>query len=142
MKKEIGIAIFCGVLLGLVVAAVMISRIRTLENRRGLPGEAQISPAVKNLNAQLQTLEITEPKDQAVVLKNSVRIRGKTVKNSLIVIQTPIKDVLMNNKAETFSADVPLALGENVIVIASHPKGIQQSSQEKTIKVYYLDENR
>ncbi len=141
MKKEIGIAIIFGVVLGLIVAAVMISRIRTLENRRGLPGEAQISPAIKNPNAKLQTLEITEPKDQAVVSKNSVQIKGKTVKNSLIVIQTPIKDVLINNKDESFSANVPLALGENIIVIASHPKGVGQSSQKKTIKIYYLDEN-
>ncbi len=141
MKKEIGIAIFCGVLFGLVVAAIMISRIRTMENRRGLPGEAQISPTVKNLNSQLQTLEISEPSDLAMVSQKSIKIRGKTVKDSLIVIQSPIKDILLNNKNETFSADVPLALGENVIVVASHPKGSSQSSQEKTIKVYYLDEN-
>lgn len=141
MKKEIGIAIACGVVLGLIVAAIMISRVRQLETQKvKLPTETQISPAIKNLNSQLQTLEISEPKDQAVVSKNTVKVKGKTVKNSLIVIQTPIKDVLVNNKGETFSIDVPLVLGENVITIASYPKGTQQRSQEKTLRVYYLNE--
>ncbi|OGK17965.1 hypothetical protein A3G67_04720 [Candidatus Roizmanbacteria bacterium RIFCSPLOWO2_12_FULL_40_12] len=141
MKKEVGIAIFFGVLLGLIVAVVIISRIRLLENQKvKLPSNVQISPAVKNLNSQVQTLEVTEPKDQAVVSKNSVKVKGKTVKGSLVIIQTPIKDIVVNSKEESFSADVPLALGENIITIASYPKGSQQRSQEKVVKVYYLDE--
>ncbi len=140
MKKEIGIAIFCGVLLGLVVAAFMISRVRLLEQKVKQPSDAQISPAVKNLNSQIQTLEVSEPKDQIIVSNNSVTIKGKTIKGSLVVIQTPIKDILLSNKEESFSADVPLALGENIITIASYPKGTQQRPQEKTLKVYYLNE--
>lgn len=141
MKKEIGIAIACGVVLGLIVAAIMISRVRQLETQKvKLPTEAQVSPAVKNLNSQLQTLEISEPKDQVVVSKNTIKVKGKTVKNSLVVIQTPIKDVLVNNKREAFSIDVSLVLGENVITIASYPKETKQRSQEKTIKVYYLND--
>lgn len=141
MKKEVGIAIFFGVLLGLIVAAIMISRVRLLENQRlKLPGDSQISPPVRNPNTQIQTLEIIEPKDQAVVNQKSVRLRGKTVKNALIIVQTPIKDIVINAKGETFSVDVPLALGENVITVASYPKGSQQPSQKKTLKLYYLDE--
>jgi hypothetical protein len=141
MKKEVGIAIVCGVILGLIVAAIMISKIRQLENPKvKLPSEAQISPAIKNLNSQIKTLEIAQPGDQAIIAQNSVQIKGKAVKGSLIVVQSPIKDILLTNKDESFSITVPLALGENIITIASYPKGTQQRSQEKTLRVYYLDE--
>lgn len=141
MKKEVGIAVFFGVLLGLVVAAFMISRVRNLETQKiKLPSESLISPSVKNLNSQIQTLEISEPGDQIAVGKNSVTLKGKTVKDSLIVVQTPGKDLLFKNKNENFSIDVPLLLGANVITIASYPKGGTQRSQEKTLTVFFLDE--
>ena len=141
MKKEVGIAVFFGVLLGLIVAAFMISRVRTLETQKiKLPTESQISPSVTNLNSQIQTLEITEPSDQTSVSKNSITVKGKTVKDSLIVVQTPTRDLLFKNKNENFSVEIPLALGANVLTIASYPKGGTQRSQEKTLTVFYLDE--
>ncbi len=141
MKKEVGIAIVCGVLLGLIVAVFMISRIRQLENQKvKLPSDAQISPAIKNLNSQIQTLEVSEPKDLVIASSNSIKLKGKTVKDALVIVQTPIKDIFVNVKDGSFSVDVPLALGENTITVASYPKGAQQRSQEKTLKIYYLNE--
>ncbi|MEK7070402.1 MAG: hypothetical protein AAB966_01210 [Patescibacteria group bacterium] len=141
MKKEVGIAVFFGILLGLSVAVVIITQIRQFDNKgvKSLPGN-ETAPAVKKQNTQIQTLEISSVKDGAITNKNSVLIKGKTEKNSLLVIQSPTKDITVQNKEEAFSVTFPLSLGENSISITSYPKDRQSSTQSKLLKVYYFDQ--
>ncbi len=138
MKKEVVVAVIFGVILGLVVAVVMIVNLRQIEGKKkgSISNEDQISPQVQNL--QLQQFVITQPTDGTIVSKNSITIKGKASENSLIVIQSPIKDDAFKNNKEDFSIDFPLALGENVINIAVYPQNSQLTAQEKTIKVYFL----
>ncbi len=141
MKKEIVVAIVFGVVLGLIVAVIMIIKLRQLEGKKNGPfsNEAQISPEVKN-TAQIQQLVITQPSDGTIVGQNSVTIKGKASKNSLIVVESAIKDQAFKNDKGDFSIDFPLARGENVIDIAVYPQNSQLSSQKKTVKVYWLKE--
>ena len=46
----------------------------------------------------------------------------------------------MKVTSDTFSADFPLAFGENVITVSEYQKDTQAVAQEKELKVYYLDE--
>ena len=142
MKKETLIAIFFGFLLGGVLAVIIIARNKEkqLEKTKTITSTTKITPVSSAANTNLQTLEIEEPADGVIFSKNSVKIRGKSEKESLIVIQSPIKDLVFKNKEREFTVDFPLALGENVIKISAYPKDVQLKVKEKDLKVYYFDE--
>jgi hypothetical protein len=141
MKKETIIAISFGIILGLVVAALMIFKTKetALEKTKTVTN-SHVTPTVSLKNTDLQNLQISEPADGALVNKKSIAIKGKASKDSLFVVQSPIKDLVFKNEKEDFSFDFPLALGENVIKISVYPASNQLRQQEKDLRVYYLDE--
>lgn len=141
MKKETIIAVFLGVLLGLSFAVILIFNLRQSEPKKaGQIGQSNITPSPKTKTLEVRPLEVLSPTDTSIINKNSVIIKGKASKDSLIVIQSPIKDEVFKNEKEDFSVTFPLALGENVITIASYPKKAQANPQIKTLRVYFLDE--
>jgi hypothetical protein len=142
MKKESFIAVFLGILLGLGVATVMIIKSRDQNTTKNKPLTTNNSPTptVSISNLQMQGLEISSPVDGGIVNSATIKINGKAAKQALIVIQSPIKDMVVQNEGTDFSYDFPLALGENVIKIAVYPKDQSIRSQEKELRVYYLDE--
>ncbi len=142
MKKETTIAVLFGIVLGGLLAVVIISKNkeRQLEKTKAIAPVANISPISSQNNANYQALEITSPGSGAIVNKNSINIKGKADKDSLVIIQSPIKDMALQVKDKDFSVDFPLAFGENVIKINVYPKGAQTRAQEKSLRIYYLDE--
>jgi hypothetical protein len=140
MKKEAIIAIVFGIVLGSIVAVFLI-----LKNKERLLEKSKtITPLEKNQTSQaknggLQLLEITMPGDRDVVYKGTITIKGSFTKNSLIIIQSPIKDLVMKNDRGQFSVDFPLALGENVIRVGAYPQDKQLRSQEKEFRIYYFN---
>ncbi|EKE14389.1 MAG: hypothetical protein ACD_12C00531G0001 [uncultured bacterium] len=88
---------------------------------------------------EIQTFELSEPADNAIFEKDIIRFKGTAAKNSLIIIQSPIKDLVVKNTQGKFDLEFPLALGENSIKIVVYPKEKQFRPQEKFIKVYYID---
>src|SRR3989304_9895283 len=103
MKKEIIVAIVFGVLLGLIVAVVMVVRVRQFGGENKLPGQNQVNPKVTAKNSQLQPLEITTPANDTITDTNKITIKGKALKNSLIVVESPINDLTFKNDKEDFS---------------------------------------
>ena len=142
MKKETLIAIFLGIGLGLIVAIVVTLKTKRTDTKKVTPisNTLKVTPAVTAKSLQTATFEISEPQAEAIITKNSVVIKGHAPKESLIVIQSPIQTLTFINETELFEKNFPLALGENVILIAAYPKNQQGSSLEKELKVYYLDE--
>lgn len=142
MKKETIVAIFLGIGLGIIVALVIIvqSKRQEITKAKTLNEAGKITPKVTVQNLQFQSLEVTAPEDKIIVGSSSVVIKGKAIKDALIVIQSPVKDLVFKNIKEEFSQEFPLALGENVIRIAVYPKDPSIRSQEKELRVYYLDE--
>ncbi|MBI3620368.1 hypothetical protein HY214_04480 [Candidatus Roizmanbacteria bacterium] len=142
MKKETTVAIFFGILLGAVIAVSLIIKNRQAQLQKAKTIVPEIKTAFKitpnAINARL--LEIVSPDDGMITAKNTVTIRGKTDPNSLLIIQSPLKDVVVRNDKADFTIDFPLALGENIITIAVYAKEPQLRSQEKQLKIYYLDE--
>lgn len=141
MKKEAIIAIVFGIVLGSILAVFLIAK----NKERLLDKSKSISPLEKGTQSSqasgnIQQLGITEPGDKTIVYKNTITIKGTFTKNSLIIIQSPIKDTVIKNGSEQFSTDFPLALGENVIRIGAYPKDKQLRSQEKEIRVYYFSQ--
>jgi hypothetical protein len=141
MKKETIIAIFFGLLFGGVVAVFISLKSRDIElskNKVIAPPKEKILSA--NLTGtEIQPLVLTEPANDAIFEKNIIRFKGTAAKDSLIVIQSPIKDLIVKNTQEKFDLEFPLALGENSIKIVVYPKEKQFRPQEKFIKVYFID---
>lgn len=141
MKKETIIAIFLGLLFGGVMAVFISFKSKEME----LSTNKVIVPPKENLTSpnlsgiKTQSLELSEPADNSIVETNSVEFKGKAAKDSLIVIQSPIKDLVIKNSQEKFNLEIPLALGENSIKIVVYPKDKQLRPQEKFIKIYYID---
>ncbi len=140
MKKEVLIAIICGIGLGLIVAFVMVRKIHEMEIDKGAQiktnsGKMLISTTSQNA----QNLEITEPSTDAVVDQNSISIKGKAQKGSFLVFQSAAKDIVskLDGKSE-FAVKFPLIIGENIISITMYPQDKTVRTQEKAIKVYYL----
>jgi hypothetical protein len=141
MKKETIVAVIFGLLFGSVVAIFISFKSKDIElakNKVIAPPKEKIS-SPNSSGTGVQSLELTEPADRAIVENNIIHLKGTAIKDSLIVIQSPIKDLVINNKQEKFDLEFPLALGENSIKIAVYPKEKQFRSQEKFIKVYFID---
>lgn len=142
MKKESLIAIVFGIILGIVVAFLMIfgSRQQALNKSKTVISTQKITPTVVASVIQFQNLELTFPEDRAVFSEKTIKIKGKANKNSLIVIQSPIIDIVFRNEKEDFETDFTLAPGENVIKVVSYPKDSNFRAQEKELRVYYFEE--
>ncbi len=141
MKKEAIIAIVFGIVLGSILAIFLIAKNkeRLLEKSKTItPLEKEQASQAKN--GGVQQLEISEPGDKNIVYKNSITIKGSFTKDSLIIVQSPIKDVVIKNDKEQFSTDFPLALGENVIRIGAYSQDKKLRSQEKEMRIYYFSE--
>ncbi len=142
MKKETLIAIIFGVGLGVILAVVFIMQSKENQLTKAKPINSlskTVTPKLKMVTTP--TLEISEPTDNLIVDSNSINIKGKANKNALIVINSPIKDMVFKNEKEEFKVNFPLALGENVIQLTVYPDDKTGSSINKTLQVYYLTNN-
>ncbi len=142
MKKETTVAILFGIFFGAIIAIFLIIRNKAAQ----LQTAKTIAPDIKTksklnpnqLNGSL--LEITFPTNGMIVSKNIIVIKGKINYKSLILIQSPAHDVVKTEDKGDFSLNFELAPGENIIRVSAYSKDPQSRSQEKELKVYYLDE--
>ena len=142
MKKETVIAVFMGIFFGGLLGLFLITKNKEIQlnsNKVIAPTGTDVKSQSAN-DANFQPLEVSDPGDGAIVSDNSVTIKGKATQNSLIVIQSPVKDMVFKNDKPDFQVDFPLALGENVIKVVSYPQNKDFNTQEKNLRVYYLQE--
>ncbi len=141
MKKEGMVAIFFGILLGLTVAVVMVWRIRGSESIKGQIQTNNPTPAVrKDATAADNTLTVSQPANGFITNGKNVSIKGTVQKGSVIVAQSPLTEKIMKSDKETYEISFPLAIGENIILVAAYPDDKTIRPQQKTVTVYYLDE--
>ena len=141
MKKETIAAVIFGVLLGVIGALILIGKARLMgtSSSKSIPNSKNISPAASAAKPT-QLLVLAGPTNLSIFETNSMTIKGKASAGGLIVIQSPIKEVILTVEKDSFSTDFPLALGENVISVNLYPKDPKASPQQKILKIYYLDE--
>lgn len=141
MKKETIIAVFLGLVFGGIVAVFISLKSKDIELSKNKviapPKEKVLSSNLTE--TEIQTLELSEPANSAIFEKDTIHFKGKAAKDSLIVIQSPMKDLVFKNTQGKFDLEFPLAMGENSIKIVVYPKEKQFRPQEKYIKVYYID---
>lgn len=143
MKKETIIAIILGVAFGSGVALFLIFNTQKSEQAKVIPVNtaSRLTPVVaKSTTPKVLSLTVTSPEQGIITDKESVTIKGKASKNALMVIQSPIKQIVVQLKNDEFSQDFPLALGENSILISVYPADTKIGVQERTLTVYRLEE--
>ena len=139
MKKEASVAVGMGIVFGLIFSFIVITNTQKNQSVSQKTVSQKTRPVTTEQQTVAQPITITEPNDGAIVSEASVTIKGKTDKNSFIILQTQIKDMSFTTKSENFEYSVPLTLGENVIHINVYPKGANGRIQEKELHVYYLN---
>ena len=142
MKKETLIAVIFGAGLGILLAIFFVFRSKENQLTKAKPiGNLTktITPKLKLIEAP--TLELTTPIDKQVVSSSMIKIQGKANKNALIIINSPIKEMVFKNDKENFSVNFPLTLGENVIQFSVYSNDKTGSSINKTLQIYYLTNN-
>lgn len=141
MKKETVIAVSFGILLGVIVAVIMIISTQKKQNAKVIPvvQNNQITP-IATKDAQIATLELSQPENETVTDTETVTIKGKSVKGSLVIVQSPVDSQSIINEKEEFSIDFKLALGENRINVSVYPKDANGAVQEKELIIYSLKE--
>lgn len=140
MKKETMMAVIFGIGLGVIVALLVVfqSKEKQLAKTKLINNQTKtLTPKVKVTTTPF--LEILSPSDKVVLETNSTAIKGKANKNSLIVIQSPIKELVFKNEKEDFEKDFPLAMGENVIELTNYPEDKNLPAVHKLLRVYYLE---
>ena len=142
MKKETIIAVFLGISFGGILAFFLISKNKEfqLNKNKVIAPTGILTQNIVKETVNIIPLEVIEPNYRSIVAGNSIKIKGKVTKGSLIVVQSPINDIVIKNEKEDFSIDLPLALGENVIKLVAYPSDKQVRTQEKDLKVYFLRE--
>lgn len=141
MRKETVIAIVMSIFLGVGIGFVVLFQSRKGDEAKVIPVTADTAQKkiVKNVIPESKMLlTISEPKDKTIVKTNKIIIKGKAGKNSLIVIQSPINNTAFKTKTDTFSATVPLALGENTVSVSAYTGS--SNPQETTLLIYYIEE--
>jgi len=141
MKKETFLSIFLGVVFGFIFAFIILGNFFQSQVgekiKTSLPSKKEVSVLPLKMTT-FKSLNITNPKNFLIIENDKIIIEGEGDKNSLIVIQSPIKELVFQNKEEKFKVDFPLVLGENVIKIVSYPQNPNLKTQEKTLFIYYL----
>jgi hypothetical protein len=142
MKKETSIAIIFGIVMGGILAVFILTKNKAtrLEKTKTIAPSITITPKTAVNNTTTQPLELTQPQDNSVVYKNSVTLSGKAPTGAVIMIQSPIKDSIVKNDKDQFNIDFPLAFGENTITFTVYSKDTTFKIQQKTLRIYYLDE--
>lgn len=124
MRERVIIA-FIAVVLGLLITS---AGFFLYESTRIVPQEKkeeQKVKAPKPAPESLLFLTIDEPKDEALVTKRTIQVKGKTNKDSTIVISSNQEDVVVT-PAENgqFSATLTIDAGTNKLITqAISPKG-------------------
>lgn len=141
MKKEVIIAIILGFFLGGLLSFIIvksISKNQIIKNKPNLENENTYLTTKKKV--EFKPLEILSPEENLIVYQNQIEIKLKLNKDTLLIIQSPIKELSVFCKEESFSTNFPLALGENLIEITAYSKERTIPAQRKIIKVYYLND--
>lgn len=141
MKKETSIAVFLGILLGVIFGVFLIFKNKQsqLDKTKAITPKNKITPTiVLNNNNLNEFFKLEKPSDGIITDNDEIVIQGKASKGTTIIIQSPSSQLVNKTENESFKIEFPLALGENVISITAYPKDIQSRPVEKQVKIYYL----
>ena len=115
-----------GLLLGVILSLLLFTVLATDKTE---------NPEPKNLN-----LVVTTPQGNLATDKKSFTLVGDTTSDSVVTVNSPLTNTIVQTKNGKFSAKLDLTEGKNVInITAFDPK--TGSSQTTTKEILYLNED-
>lgn len=137
MKKEILLAIFLGLTVGLLIAFGAYSANKALKEQKIKKIASQPSPSLPpKLSKKNNQLTIDQPENNLVIKEKEATISGQAKPNSTIAILAEDQEkILMANEQGFFSSQIKLIAGVNEITVAAIDKKNQK--QEKKIMVVH-----
>lgn len=137
MKRETIIAIVLGVVMGALIAIFLILNVREKAISEKKIITTQPTPTLIIEKKEVEALEITSPKNDSSVNKDTITITGKAKKNSIIVFNSPSGERALKPEDSEFSIIFPLSLGQNIIKITAYNEG---KIEEKSLQVLYVED--
>lgn len=125
MKTEKILLSFFALLTGLIVAGIAFYFLQTTNSKKNSMKVSVNTPSPTPTPSETLFLTIDSPKDKAVLTKKVVTVSGKTKKDSVVIISTPLEDtVITPSQNGDFKATVSIDDGENnIYYIAISPSG-------------------
>jgi len=126
MKKEIGIAIVIGFILGLIITFGIWTANKSLkenastqqkeENTQNVALNQEKSPTTE----EKMSLKILSPENNALVSDTKVKITGKTLPNiNVVILGEESENVLQTDEQGQFTQEITLVGGTNEIKISA-----------------------
>lgn len=135
MKRDVLLALSVGFFVGALSAITAVKLPSLLPNTKqpsSIEIESTITPEV-TLNKGI--IEITDPKDDSIITKNTVEIKGRALSNSLILIETDLESLSTEASSDgSFKFTAKLSEGGNPIYITSVN---EQSEETKNMTLFY-----
>ncbi len=137
MKKETIIAIILGLTLGACIAIALILSAHRKEITEKKVINSNVSPTIVNLTNTVEQFDISNPKNNSSVTKDTITIKGNAPSNSLLIIQSKNTEKNIKTTSGSFSTDFPVSYGENVIRVTAY---IGIGINDKVITIYRIQE--
>lgn len=136
MKKETIIATVLGIAAGISIGIFVLINARRASNTDDVINE-NITPTIAIDTNSIEPLLITAPKDETVTSDETINIVGKSSANSVVTIQTPSEEQVIENDAGEFTATLTLLPGENHVRITAYSK---KNIDSRSLVIYYIEE--
>lgn len=149
MKKELGIAIFIGVLLGFGLSALVWTidtekkPLDQIANKSSLAtqneNENEIIPVddqkIDPIEAENKIfLNITHPENEIISSRPNLIVSGETIANAtVVIIWEKEQDILVADREGNFETEINLIGGENKIKVTAYDNQGNSSAQTLTI---------
>lgn len=142
MKKEVLFAIIVGFIIGLIITFGIYRAQQAYKQSVSLNSTEQTpspTPVITMQNDTSHRVIVDEPLNQAVVLSESVTIRGKTTPNSYVtVVSESDEEIIQADDNGTFITPFLLESGINILTVTALTATQESAATEVTV-IYQVE---
>ncbi|MFQ5452239.1 MAG: hypothetical protein ACE5DQ_01625 [Candidatus Paceibacterota bacterium] len=136
VNRETVIAIILGAFFGVAIAISIIFFTRHRGSDKNIIS-SDVTPTIAIDTKRVEPLTIDSPKDKVLVSTPTATLKGKAIKGSLIVIQTPTSEQTLKLDSESFSSELELTEGENSIKVSAYH---DTQVDTRSLTIYYIND--
>lgn len=143
MKKEVLFAIIIGFIIGLIITYGIYRAQQAYKQsveQAAIEATPQPTPEVNQLQQTSHTVTIQEPINQAVVLSDTITLRGTTTPNAYVTIVSEThEEIIQADDRGTFVTPFTLADGINILTVTALTS-TQESAETQVTVIYQAEE--
>lgn len=143
MRKEVIIAIFAGLTIGLLLAFGIYRVNSSTPPNDPSNSQAQNNQNLTNTNSgtnQQIKLSLANIEDGTIFTDSPITIEGLTTAGNTVVVSTPSEDYMFKSQIDgSFSQEIKPSTGVNVVTVMSYNPSTQSTETITNTIVYYPD---